>query len=137
MSLTQMKERLGKTIKPIGIGILYGYALYFNKSPGGYANIRETANEKVFGVVYELTDEDIKKLDSYEGVPKDYEKKFVEIELGGAGKRIKCFTYVAVKTDDNLKPKKEYLKRIIEGAKENNIPEEYIKEIKMKAGICM
>jgi len=47
-----------------------------------YANIVEDEDGVVEGILYEITDEDIKKLDRYEGYPQHYERQKVRLQSG-------------------------------------------------------
>ena len=108
-------------------GVLKGWILKFNKTaarPGeGYANIVKCRDGVVEGIVYEIEESDLSKLDVYEGYPKHYTRIEVEVEV--KGKKLKAVTYVANpnKVKDGLKPSKHYLKRLLKGC--NLLSKEY------------
>ena len=56
--------------KPFSAGTLSGYALVFG--PGGYADVRPDPSGVVQGAVFEIEDEDLRRLDFYEGYPRLY-----------------------------------------------------------------
>jgi gamma-glutamylcyclotransferase (GGCT)/AIG2-like uncharacterized protein YtfP len=93
---------------------LLGYRLEFNKvlsenSDEGYANIVQFENGIVEGVLYEIRDTDLSKLDEHEGCPDQYERIRVEVAL--VGQRAKAFAYRArpEKVKFGLKPTMEHI----------------------------
>ena len=66
MSYEQMKERCPDS-KYVGIARLNGYKLDFTKMSrlrgGGVADIVESEDDCVYGVLYSITDDDLAKLD--------------------------------------------------------------------------
>lgn len=78
--------------------ILKGYTLKFNKVSfrnlhEGFANIVPDAKEFVEGVLYDLSDTDIEKLDQYEGYPVHYDRRQVKV-MTGTGEE-EALTYIA------------------------------------------
>lgn len=124
----QMKERFGKEPHSIGVGVLNDYKLCFNKSLDGKANIIKQDGEKVYGLIYKLSDKDLKELDKYEGVPNHYKREKICVKF--KDKIYHCWVYIATKIDNSLKPPKDYIDEIINSMKENNFPLEYIERIK-------
>jgi len=128
---------VGRAGKPVAMfrGILPGYKLCFYKYPGprsgvGYATICPMSREWVEGVLYLMTDEQLKKLDEFEGVPTGhYKHEDVEVWCIEQYRWIKAVTYIAVKMNENLKPDKEYLSHIIEGAKTVGLSREWINKL--------
>ncbi len=126
----QKEERTGRIRKAIKCN-LPGYKFVFNKrgSRGGiYANILRDDNEKVWGVIYLCKPEAIKKMDKCEGG--GYHHINVEV-IKDDGEKVSAMTYEAgseyIVSDG--KPSKEYLKKIIKGAKNHGLPEDYIQYI--------
>ena len=112
-------------------GILPGYEIRFNKTPGprrgtGYANIVPAAEKWVEGVLYLLTELDLEQLDTYEGAPTDYRRYLVNVWNVDHKRWVKAVTYVAVRTDDTLKPPKDYLSEILNSAKVVGLSIEWI-----------
>ncbi len=129
----QKKERTGDIRKAIKC-YLPGYKFVFNKrgSCGEiYANILPDDNEKVWGVIYLCNPEAIKEMDVSEGVAKGhYHHIDVEV-ITDDGEKVSAMTYEAGSDYIVLdgKPSKEYLKKIIEGAENHGLPEDYIQYI--------
>jgi len=101
--------------------ILEGWKLVFNKissrnSNIGFANIVKDESSVVEGILYEITEEGLKTLDEYEGVPSDYQRIEVEVRKNN-GEIVKAEVYVANprKVKDGLKPSKEYLSHLLKG----------------------
>lgn len=113
--------------------ILKGYRLEFNKvakaNPAkGFATIIFDPDEIVEGILYEIEDEDIKKLDIFEGYPNHYDRKEITVNVNGLD--VKAIVYIAqqdwIKT--GLKPTQEYLNHLL-SAKED-ISESYYNKLK-------
>ena len=121
MNPERMKER-GIIFSKREYGILEGFRLVFNKIVSrypreGYPNIMEDKNSKVEGILYEINDFDIEKLDYYEGYSEHYQKRTVNVKLKD-GKVISAIAYIAnpKKISTGLKPSKEYLTHLIKGS---------------------
>jgi len=98
----------------------------------GYANIIPSPGDVVYGFIFELTPEDRRALDKYEGV--EYERKSILIDLIDvtdlhAGKKLNSLVYVDVERLSESHPKKEYIHRMnmaIDDALEEGVPNDYI-----------
>jgi len=100
-------------------GIIHNYELIFNKKSKddkfGYANIKPSNNKVVEGVLYHFeTDEFIECLDNYEGFPNHYKKEHISIQRNDKT-YVNALVYIAnhMKTDDGLKPKKNYIDHLL------------------------
>jgi|SRR3990167_8649023 len=119
------KERIGQVVDH-GVAVLLGHAIKFNKKSidgSGKTNIIGENTSKVFGIIYELTDEQIKLLDKIEA---GYKKSTVDTLLEGNTVRADTYFAIPKKTDNNLLPTRDYLSFLILGAKEHNFPEDYV-----------
>jgi len=101
----------------------------FNKqasrnSNEGHANLMPKEGATTEGVLYEINDEDIEKLDRFEGYPNHYNKKIIKVILKN-GEEEDAIVYIAQpdKIKVGLKPKEEYLNHLKEG--KDLISEEY------------
>ena len=122
MNLEQMAFRCPKS-KVIGNGKLKGWKLVFNC----HADIiKGKKNDEVPVVVWDIDDEDWKRLDMYEGYPNYYVKELVDVKLDN-GTEEKAVVYVMA---DNRKgicpPSRGYFDGIIRGCIENRIDTEYL-----------
>lgn len=122
--------------RKIGIGELVDYELIFprySKSRNcGVAGIQSNEETSVWGVLFELTDEDLASLDRSEGyqVGRDksensYERRTCTIRLMDGTTR-ECMTYFATAQAGQHLPNTAYKKLIVDGAIENQLPEEYL-----------
>jgi hypothetical protein len=99
------------------------------------AGIEAAIGETLWGVLYELTLEDRKKLDKNEGYVEQRDSAcnsynpisvtVFDVEETSIG--ISVFTYSAVpQRDFNGKPSRDYLCTILAGAREHDLPVDYI-----------
>jgi len=129
MKTDRMTRRV-PSAKPLGYAKLMDKKLVFNKisSDGsGKTNIVDAKNGVVLGVLFEIDEEEIVKLDDIE---KGYEKQDITV-LGNDDKPLRAFTYVSTQTKDGLKPYDWYLNFLIEGADENELPKGYVDSLRM------
>jgi len=113
--------------------ILPGYRLEFNKitlfnQKEGYANIVVDKNEYVEGVLYNIDDVDLEKLDCFEGYPDHYNRITIKVRLDNQSE-VEAITYIAQpdKTRRGLKPSKKYLNYLL--AAKNILSREYYKKL--------
>ncbi|MBU4501193.1 MAG: gamma-glutamylcyclotransferase [Nanoarchaeota archaeon] len=138
MLLSQIGKRLkNPDLSPCCVVYAEDRTLIFprksDKQKGGVASIEEKKDDKVFGAVFEITDEELKKLDSFEGYKKGcknnrYEHREIELKKED-GTIIRAITYVANKKGIYL-PSQYYMNKIIRGATECKLPETYIQKLK-------
>ena len=133
MSIKRLLERVPSARK-VSIGILEGHELKFHKisniDGSAKCDAKHTGNpvHLVYGVVFRISPEDKSKLDSKEGLGFGYDQKDVLIKLND-GSVIEAYTYYATKIDSTLMPLDWYKEHVIRGAKENDLPDEYIRVI--------
>lgn len=113
-----------------GIAYLQGYTIAFTRCSderhGGVADIvKSFDDEVVWGAVYELSDEDICRLDDCEGYPDKYRREIVRL-ITPQGHDLEVFTYVANKQGIFL-PHKKYIDQIVSGAEHLDLPKEHQK----------
>ena len=84
---------------------------------------------EVEGILYEISEKDIKELDKHEGYPSHYNKITVRVNLKD-GKEVEAVTYVAQpdKVRDGLKPCREYLNHLLKGC--DLLSEEYCEKLR-------
>lgn len=109
-------------------GFIKDYKLEFNKKSidgSSKANITKVTGEIVWGICFELDTDGFEKLISYE---KGYEE--LEVTVYNEDQEIlsTAKTFISNKICDKL-PAENYLNKIIEGAKQHKLPEDYIKKI--------
>jgi gamma-glutamylcyclotransferase len=91
---------------------------------GAVGNIVASANERVWGALYEITERDRLTMDAFEGYPRNYDHRDVDVkDREGAVHR--AMTYF--RTGRPLgKPHPDYERIVIDGAKQCGLPDEYI-----------
>lgn len=130
-----LKKRISTRIpvkSRLGIGKLDGYKLAFHKASkdgSGKCDIVKSQDGVVYGVLYEIDTIDKSVLDRIEGLHLGYNEMLVTIATE-TGESKKATTYFATKIDNTLKPYSWYLKHVLEGAIEANLPSVYISELK-------
>ena len=136
MSRTRLKER-GIIPTIIRSAWLDDYELVFNKKSKnnnqiGFANIEYKETSTVYGILYWITEEELKKLDKFGGHPIHYIRK--EIQVGTPFGDETAITYIAQNewVDNSCKPTKQYIDFLIEGQK--FIPIDYVDKIKNMNG---
>ena len=102
------------------------YDGYSNNRGGAVANILESADSIVWGGLYEISKSDLENLDKCEGFPKSYDRKELEVK-DDHGNICKAITYFRIGEKIGI-PSNEYKKIIIDGAKDCNLPDNYVKE---------
>ncbi len=110
----------------IDVASLHGYRFQINSR--GVATIVQYENGKVYGILWDLTQEDALTLDKYEGVGAGfYRRAAVTVELA-SGCQVEALIYVA--TDYSLgSPRYEYMENILTTAKHYQFPISYIQEL--------
>ena len=81
---------------------------------GGLVSIRPFRGERVPGAIYEVSDRDLRRLDSYQGYPNNYTRLNITVFDEG-GEPIKAITYIKSGQSDEAQPSKEYLALIQQG----------------------
>lgn len=128
MSVDRIFYRVGK-VSVKGAYTIKGYVLGFNCGHAPYnlyGNMIVSANEKIEGVLYELSEEQIHQLDFYECYPNNYDK----IYFYDDEKDAIIFAYVATKnfclySSESGKPQLDYINHLIKGAAEFNLKSTY------------
>ena len=129
LSKQRMLQRTG-AIPVSQQAFLRDYRLAFNTQVGQefYANIVPLIGGMVHGVVYSCDEPAMTALDRYEGVAQGcYRRVGVEVETAD-GERIHAEAYIAGEryVSEEGAPSTFYLGLIISGAREHDLPEQYI-----------
>ena len=100
----------------VGISVIKGYELIYKGSKtGSYLTIEKKKGGIVPVAVWEVTADDEKRLDAYEGYPNFYYKTEMKLQLKGARKRIKAFVYIMHEERKLGIPSTFYMQTCIEG----------------------
>ncbi len=116
MSPTRISKRLGRDLTGSS-AILLNYRLVFDKQSeeGGKANIRASPGSVVEGIIYEVYENDLLKLDYYEGVHTAQYSRIYIMVTNASGKSWTAVTYQALNTGPETPPSREYLNFLLEG----------------------
>jgi predicted ATPase len=121
MKKAQMAERCPGQ-KPLGRASLPDYRWLINRR--GVATVRMSKGDVVEGFLFELTADDVERLDRAEGVAGgSYAKHEVEVRM--ADKTVKALVYIDPIVEEG-KPSEEYAARVNEGVADAGLPIEYI-----------
>jgi len=131
LDLPQMKRRCPSS-KLISKGSLSGYRLTFNRFSsgwgGGVADVIQEQGSEVWGLVFEISDSDLERLDRYEGCYKEqtslYERWKAVIGTPD-GQVCDVWVYTVVEKQKFVPPTSEYLQIIKDAAVKWNFPKSY------------
>jgi gamma-glutamylcyclotransferase (GGCT)/AIG2-like uncharacterized protein YtfP len=138
----QMSRRCpGHTV--VGLGELRDHRLTFPLTShdwgGGVASVSVAHGESVWGVVYELSAEQLTALDAYEHYvgPGDqhnlYDRETASVQLvraddGSFPRRVHAWIYVA-RAANPSPPSRRYLDAVLAGARFHKLPAEYVTKL--------
>lgn len=112
---------------PLGVGILRGHVLRFDKhgSDGsGKCNLARGASghDLVYGILFAVDDAELDHLDTIEG---GYTRTTVEVETAGGGAAVETYFGDARFIDRQLLPFDWYQALVVAGALEHGLPTSY------------
>ena len=121
----------------VGVGRLSGHVLRFHKrgrDGSGKCDAFETGDgsDCVWGVVYDITAGDERRLDRIEGLGVGYEKRQVDVTL--ENERLGCMTYLARAShiEPCLQPLAWYVDWVLDGAVEHELPATYLDSLRAR-----
>ncbi len=115
INLPQMAHRC-PTAKPVGTAVLNNYELLFRGGKrGGVATVEPREGSSVPVLLWQLRLNDEASLDRYEGYPKSYGKRMMDVEMNG--RPVTAMVYVMAPGRDAAYPSEQYLNTIAEGYK--------------------
>lgn len=130
MKRSRLEDRIGE-VADHGIVSKQDCRIAFNKQSTdgtGKTNLVTPAEQQeVLGVLYELTEDQLKKLD---GVEKGYVRIPTVVDWGSETKEVQTYIAVDSMINNELLPKVDYLQHLIDGASEHSFPKEYQKFLK-------
>lgn len=101
-----------------------------SKKSGYVADMVHSPGQLVWGVIYSINKSDLLRLDRFEGIHSGayIRRKVVTIELNGT-ERIAWAYFVKTKVPSRP-PNEPYMRKILRGAKEHELPKYYIEFLK-------
>ena len=116
----QMKERAPDSV-PKYTATLPNYKLVFvgwsRKWRGGVASIKFSRGDKVRGGVYEISERDLRRLDSFEGYPRDCNRLNVTV-FTADDETVQAVTYIKTGQTEENRPSPEYLAIMQQGCRD-------------------
>jgi hypothetical protein len=91
-----------------------------------FATIKEQKDAEVHGVLYKVTEPDFKRLCYSEGAA--YRRVLLD-NIECEGRLFRGCTFVSGKFCTGRRPSRRYMQKLIQGAKENNLPKSYIADL--------
>lgn len=102
------------------------YDGYSSNWGGAVANILKSADNIVWGGLYEISKLDLANLDRREGYPDSYDRKELKVE-DDHGNIYKAITYFRIEEKVGM-PSNKYRKTVVNGAKDCDLPDDYVKK---------
>lgn len=126
-------RRFCPSARAVGVMRLDGYELGFARcadpSRGG-CTLDAAPGGAVWGVQYELSDEDMAKLDEVSGVPKGHWARTPVTVRDPAGNRVDTTTYVIPDRSGPYAPTDSYVAPIFKGAADFDLPASYVARLR-------
>lgn len=112
--------------QPVGQGVLQGYGLAFNvyseRWRGGAANLDLDPRARTWGVVWEVPDRDVPKLDTFLGHPTFYRQDQVLVRV--EGDEVECLTYRVAHQQGFVRPDDGYVHMLRAAMRTQGLPPE-------------
>jgi gamma-glutamylcyclotransferase len=123
-----------QSAKVVCVGQLFEHNLTFykiSKKDGSGkcdAEYTESKRDYVFGVVYDISDKEKATLDRVEGLGTGYDEKQIQVSTLSGG-IITTQMYFATRIDISMKPYHWYKHHVLMGARQHQLPLDYIRQI--------
>jgi gamma-glutamylcyclotransferase len=128
MLVRRLQER-APSARVVATGILKGHALRWHKvgrDHSGKCDAFATGNDNdlVYGVVYDISEQDRPSLDAAEGLGAGYDEK--EVEIHTATGVVRAHVYYATHIDSAMVPFGWYQALVVAGARQHALPGGYV-----------
>jgi cation transport regulator ChaC len=134
MDPVQMRSR-APGARALGPARLPGWRLTFTRdSPGwggGVGHIEPDPTDEVWGVLWEVTEEDLRSLDDYEGVDVGAYVRD-RVTVSHAGREVEAIVYLAVPRGFKA-PSRRYVEALVRGAEAHGLPPAYVGRLRALA----
>lgn len=129
-----------RRVRPLSaeVATLQGHELRFSH-PGppliepAFASVDPCPEARVYGVLYQISEAELRWLDRLEG---RYQKKLLEVTGDRTGK-VSARVYQTPTPVAGKRPSVRYLRLLLDGAKENKLPAEYISWLEAQPAFSM
>jgi gamma-glutamylcyclotransferase (GGCT)/AIG2-like uncharacterized protein YtfP len=133
LSIEFLQEELIPNAKFVMNGYLPNFEVQFPfwspEKQAGYSGIMEAPGELVHGALYEVTEQELIKLDNMERVYKDRYKRMTYLVLGQDGEFHAAELYRVIEPKGPFPPERGYVDIMLKGARELKLDPEYIRKI--------
>jgi gamma-glutamylcyclotransferase len=115
----------------VGVASLDGHRLSFRrrsvKTGGGVADVLESPMDRVWGVLYELEDPDLRVLDQKEGNGTAYRRQLHWVRPHRGSATVEAILYTVIEKEPlEVPPTSSYLHGLLEAAGERALPDSYV-----------
>jgi gamma-glutamylcyclotransferase (GGCT)/AIG2-like uncharacterized protein YtfP len=119
----------------VGIACLVDHRLAFTrrsvKTGTGVADVVQAPGETIWGVLYELVDDELTALDRKEGYGWAYTRVILPVQLEADGLEYTAVTYTVIsKEPTEIPPSRQYLGKVIAAARERELPHQYVEQLR-------
>jgi gamma-glutamylcyclotransferase len=126
-------ERRGMRPQRSLAGRLHGYRLTFDLPVGpgerGVANLTADVACVTHGVLHLISAEELAILDRTEGVHNNYYARAAVAVVDRDERSVEAWTYISSRGVAGRKPSARYLSLLLEGAREHDLPAEYVRAL--------
>jgi hypothetical protein len=105
------------------------FSTFSGSATEGSCDLEELADQKMWGLLYEVKTEEFDALDIIAGVYREHLKRIMVTVTDKEGKHLTATTYINSRPGGPFHPLETYTKPILVGAKALELPEEYISEL--------
>jgi len=122
-------QRFVPTARRGAIGTITGHRVVFERHgpelETGGCNLSAAEGSTVYGVLYDLTDEEFAHLDAISGVDKGLYERFA-VRVTTVADDIDAETYIIPNPGGDFRPTEAYVRPILAGAHDLHLPADYI-----------
>jgi len=110
--------------------VLDSYELGFKKpslrqANKGYPSLHPKKGSRVEGVLYEMDESEVAKIDQYEGIPERSKRIPVKVRLVEDGSEVAAETHFGTVFKEGLRPSDLYIRRLLSGVETYGLSQEY------------
>lgn len=106
------------------------FPFYSKKRKGGISSIIPDPGKLVRGVIYEVPEDEMEKLDEVEGVPQGLYVRQTFLVLGEDGDLHRADLYRVVDPAGPFTPARSYVELMVEGAEEHGLDPDYVETLR-------
>jgi gamma-glutamylcyclotransferase (GGCT)/AIG2-like uncharacterized protein YtfP len=104
-----------------------GFTVWSTGWNAGAADVVDCPGERVWGLVFDLTDEDLKVLDRFEGYPHQYGRFTGRVDTPRG--MLDAWVYTAARKQSFVTPSRRYVEIIKDAAIRHGFPEAYVRRL--------